>query len=260
MIAVISDVHANAPALEAVLRDIRRRGVDDIYCLGDCVGYNAFPAETIEIFRKEGIRSVKGNHDMMATGELAIERCGPNGRFAMHWTRSLLSQVDLDFLRALPWQRRIGSDILLVHSRLNDAVSYLTGKNDIVAEHCAILAVDGIVRICFTGHTHQMRCMELSEDGVRALPPAKTTLDPARFYFIDPGSVGHPRHSDYRASYALFDPAARQVQWRRVAYDRARTSAGNLRHGIHTDLGPGLGRHAWQRFVRRCRTIARRIA
>lgn len=257
MIAVISDIHSNASALDSVLRDIRSRRVEEIYCLGDCVGYNAFPAETLETMRREGIVSTKGNHDMMATGELPVERCGRNGRVAIDWTRSVLSSRDAEFLCALPRKRRAGG-ILMIHSRLGDPVGYMIGGRDFLDEYRTIQAKEMAVTICFTGHTHKPLLMEVEGDEVRSLKPSRATLDPSRFYFINPGSVGHPRSSDYRASYVLFEPVARRVQWVRVPYDVETTRAENLRHGLYTDLGPGVAQYAWQKFTERCKSVLRR--
>jgi predicted phosphodiesterase len=256
MIAVISDVHANLAALDAVLRDIRQRGIERIYCLGDCIGYSAFPSQTITLLREAGVVSIKGNHDMMATGELPVARCGPAARTAILWTKSVLSVGEWLWLRALPEQLEVEPDMLLLHSGLDDPLGYLINDDDYLEQHRAIRRRHPGARLCFTGHTHKPRLVAVGEDVVTRLRlDAGVTLDPSRFHFINPGSVGHPRISDYRATYATFDPTMRRVEWHRVAYDKARTRAANRRHGITTDLGPGVVRHALRAWAARCRQL-----
>src|SRR5437899_11993202 len=101
-IAIISDVHANLEALRSVLADVRRRGIERVVCLGDVVGYNCFPHETLAVLREQRIPTVQGNHDLMAIGELEPDHCGPNARKAIQWTRPLLTDEEKEVLRALP--------------------------------------------------------------------------------------------------------------------------------------------------------------
>ncbi|HEX5515716.1 MAG TPA: metallophosphoesterase family protein [Gammaproteobacteria bacterium] len=249
--AVISDVHANSFALAAVLRDLRSRGAEEIYCLGDTVGYNAHPQETLRMLQNAAIPTIKGNHDMMACGELSSERCGPNARFSQQWTRQLLTEDELHYLRTLPLQHHNG-DTLLLHSRLGDPVSYLRSDDDYLHEYAKIRDQLPGIRLCFTGHTHVARIVEITPDGrVRRLQQATATLDPASFYFINPGSVGHPRGSDYRASYALLERASGRVRLLRIHYDKAAMLAANHQVNIHTNLGPNVLEHELARFAQR---------
>src|SRR4051812_9155739 len=118
-IGVISDVHANVRALDAVLRDARRQQLDTIVSLGDLVGYCASPRETLAAIRREGIDSVHGNHDLMAIDRLRVN-CGPNGTRAIQWTRGVLEDADRAYLAALPATLRLGPKVLCMHSALGD--------------------------------------------------------------------------------------------------------------------------------------------
>lgn len=256
VIAVISDIHANSLALSAVLADAEARGAIGIYCLGDLVGYNAHPRETLRLLRSAAIPTVKGNHDMMACGELPLGRCGPNANFSQQWTRQQLTDDELHYLQTLPLQRFVDDDTVLLHSRLGDPLNYLSRDEDYLAEYARIRDWQPAARICFTGHTHVARIVEVTSDRrLRRLKTATATLDTQRFYFINPGSVGHPRGSDYRASYALFDRASGRMRLMRVHYDKAGMLAANHRVNIRTNLGPGVLEHSFSRATQRLRRV-----
>jgi predicted phosphodiesterase len=257
LMAIISDVHANSFALRAVLADAESRGASEVYCLGDVVGYNAQPRETLELLRQAKIPTVRGNHDMMACGELSTDRCGPNARASQRWTSEVLSDDDVRYLRSLDTQLSIDGEIILLHSRLDDPVSYLSSDEDYLLERERVINWQRSARVCFTGHTHIQRVIEISADGqLRRLTGAFVKLDPRCFYFVNPGSVGHPRASDYRASYALFDRDAGTIRLRRVRYDKARMLEVNRWAGIATDLGRGVLEYKLVRYSQRLRGVA----
>ena len=101
-LAIISDIHANVDALRAVLADIRQHGADQVLCLGELVGYNSFPRETLALLQDHDVRSVHGNHDLMALARLPDDGCGSLGRKAIHWTRGVLTEEDWWYLAGLP--------------------------------------------------------------------------------------------------------------------------------------------------------------
>src|SRR2546425_6961322 len=241
-IAIISDVHANLEALRSVLADVRRRGIEHVVCLGDVVGYNCFPHETLAVLREKGIPTVQGNHDLMAIGELEPDRCGPNARKAIHWTRPLLTDEEKAFLHALPAHLVLPPDLLLVHSCLGDPVMRLSRPEDYVQQRDIVARFDPRIRVCFFGHTHVPEVRTIHRDGrVTRLNAHRVRLGADDFHFVNPGSVGHPRGTDYRAQYASFDVHARTVQFHRVRYDVRKVARENARHGVGTQLGdPGL--------------------
>ena len=240
-IAIISDVHSNLEALRSVLADVRRRGIDRVVCLGDVVGYNCFPHETLAALREQRIPTVHGNHDLMAIGELEPDRCGPNARKAIQWTRPLLTEEEKEFLRTLPGHLVLESDLLLVHSCLGDPVVRLSRPEHYVEQRDIVVRFDPQIRVCFFGHTHVPEVRTIHRDGrVTRLNSHRVRLSDDSFHFVNPGSVGHPRGADYRAQYASFDVQARTVQFHRVRYDVRKVARENARHGVETSLGDSV--------------------
>ena len=260
-LAIIADVHGNLPALQAVMADIQRREVDGIACLGDLVGYNTFPRETLSLLRRSAIASVQGNHDLMAIGQLEPDTCGPNARAAIAWTRAVLLHDELAYLRALPAYVVSDPTTILVHSCLGDRVSRLRRPEDFLAQWEILRRFDSGLRRCYTGHTHVAQVTEIDSSGrVWMHRKTRVRLNSRSFSFINPGSVGHPRESDYRASYAIHNTATDAVFLRRVAYDRPAMDAENARHRIFTDLGPSVAAHRMQHLLRAVRSTAARAA
>lgn len=256
-LAVLADVHANLAGLEAVIADARGRGVETFLCLGDVVGYHTSVAGTIELLQRLDIRCVLGNHDLMATGQLELEG-GPNARRAMEWTRQVLTPEESGFLRELPGSRLLDGETLLVHSRLGDPVTHLRTDEQYREARLEIAKEFPEVRVCLTGHTHVGMVVEVDgANGVHRRGRAARDLRLDSFYFLNPGSVGHPRDEDYRASYLLYDPEARRVIFRKLAYDRGAVRAENERHGIHTDLGACVLAHRWTTLERSLRAVVR---
>ncbi len=259
-IAVISDIHANPYALQRVLDDIRRKGITRIFCLGDIVGYNALPRETLHLLRKAGIPTVKGNHDMIAAGELPIENCGPIAKSTLSLARTQLTEEERQFLRGLPGHLNPEPHILMLHSRWGNAVDYLRTPDDFLEEYHVIRAVWRRTRFCFTGHTHGAGVVEITTDErVQERTAAAAAFHPDHFYFINPGSVGHPRRSDYRATYTIFNPAAHSARFMRVPYPKRRMALVNTQHRIATDLGRGRFQFALETIVLRVKAAARSI-
>jgi len=237
-VAIISDIHSNYEALKSVLADIRRRAVPQVVCLGDLVGYNCFPSETLALLRESGIACVHGNHDLMAINELELDQCGPNARKAILWTRDVLSEEEKEYLRRLPPLLLWEPDMVCIHSCLGDPVGRLIRTEQYHAQYLALKGFNRRLRLCFTGHTHVQEVVEIGPQGrVARSTPRALRLNDAPFYFVNPGSVGHPRGSDYRAAYAIYDSSAKTVQFCRVPYDRKTIMTQNAGHQIYTELG-----------------------
>ena len=257
-IAVISDIHANPYALEHVLDDIRRQKIGRVFCLGDIVGYNALPRETIKILREANIPAVKGNHDMMATGELALDNCGPIARSTLSLAREQLVAEERRFLNSLPDHLNPEPDLLLIHSRWGNPVDYLKNQDDYLDEYRVIRRALSQVHFCFTGHTHGAKVVEITRDErIYEGVSGTVKLNPNHFYFINPGSVGYPRRSDYRASYTIFDPGTHTVQFIRVRYPKRRMALANTQHRIATDLGQGRLQFVLETFINRMKVTVR---
>jgi predicted phosphodiesterase len=232
-IAIVSDIHANVDALAAVLGHVETmEGVDQLACLGDIVGYNAFPRETIALLREAGVPAVAGNHDLMVLGRIPASACGPRGRRAVEWTRGLLSPEDRQFLERLPGaiQR---DDLLFVHSGLRSATDRLDSPARFAEEQGRLQRQFPHLRVCFTGHTHQQHVTEIDRSGaVRQSASGEVFLGADSFSFVNPGTVGEPRGADERAAFAVYDTDRRSVTFYRVAYDRRRVLRENARQGV----------------------------
>lgn len=245
--AVISDIHANLHALYAVMADYLNEQCTDVVCLGDVVGYNAYPQECVNEIRAIGCPVVKGNHDEEVCREEQT-RMNPIARQAMDWTRSRLDADSLTWLRRLPLQRIERSKFALVHSSLDQpmAWNYILNANDAVSNFNR-----QFLPVCFHGHTHQPRVfawdgrhsIEMAEywqhllhDGEVVVP-----LQPGLKYFINVGSVGQPRDGDPRACYGIYDSDSATVTLRRVEYDVAAAQQAVLAVGLPEYLAERLG-------------------
>ena len=213
-IAVISDVHSNLVALDAVLA--HAGPVDGVWHLGDVVGYGPDPDGVVARLAEVGAVGVRGNHDAAAIGGDEIEQFNPEARAAMEWTRATISGATRTWLAALP-ERRAESDMTLVHGSPRDPTwEYLTSPTAARASFGFLETTHGL-----NGHTHIPLAFVLQEDRIQALRPSSDdSLELGGLRAIaNPGSVGQPRDGDPRASYLILDPEAATVTWHRVAYD-----------------------------------------
>ena len=124
IIAIISDIHANLPALDAVLRDVDHQNITQIYCLGDIVGYNSYPIKSIQRLQERRIPAVHGNHDLMVIDTEKQPHGGHNARAAIAFTRQTLMGQEKQYMAALPGWLRIDKSYLLVHSALDNPFVY----------------------------------------------------------------------------------------------------------------------------------------
>ena len=212
-IAVISDVHANLHALDAVLAAIG--SVDAIWHLGDIVGYGPEPDAVVDRLASIGALGVRGNHDSAASGGDEIDWFNADARAAMEWTRRVISPSTVAWLSALP-QRREEADFTLAHgSPLDPTWEYVTTAKAARDNLAVVTTTHGL-----NGHTHVPLAFSLTGDHVGTILPGATpaTLDGQRL-LLNPGSVGQPRDGDPRSSYLVLDLDARRATWGRVAYD-----------------------------------------
>jgi diadenosine tetraphosphatase ApaH/serine/threonine PP2A family protein phosphatase len=213
-IAVVSDIHSNLVALDAVLDKIG--SVDALWHLGDVVGYGPEPDEVVERLTALGAIGVRGNHDAAACGGAEIEWFNPDARAAMEWTRSTISAATRAWLAALPVRRK-ESDFTLVHGSPRDPLwEYVTSAALARAGLSAISTEHGLhghthIPIAFTEVDGRMRTLVPRAGNTIALGEGRT--------FLNPGSVGQPRDRDPRASYLIVDVEAGTATWGRVAYD-----------------------------------------
>jgi predicted phosphodiesterase len=215
-VALISDVHANRPALKAVLADIDREGVDEIWCLGDLVGYGAEPDACVDLARERCDVCLIGNHDLAVLGDLDIRDFSGLAAAAAEWTRGRIAESSLDFLAELEPEdtsRPVG----LYHASPRDPVwEYVLSVSQ--AERClAAMAA----RVGAVGHSHVALCFwheEGAEPGGRQAPEG-TEIDFSHgHWLLNPGAVGQPRDGDPRAAWLQLDLEGERASWRRVEY------------------------------------------
>jgi diadenosine tetraphosphatase ApaH/serine/threonine PP2A family protein phosphatase len=225
---VIGDIHGNLEALTATLAALERHCPEKLLCVGDIVGYNADPDDCAAILRERGVMAIAGNHDLIGTGRLGIERCSTNAMHSLKRTRRRLHPRTTEYLCSLPTALEVEDRVVLVHGGVRDVQQYMT-KPHHIEENVPYLRTDFPGRrICFYGHMHEQKVFEVSENGtVRDLPvEGIMRLHPNRDYFVNPGSVDASRkHGHKLAEFALFDSGALTVEFFHVPYDDALTEA-----------------------------------
>jgi predicted phosphodiesterase len=229
-VVVLSDIHANLRALDAILAKAGK--VDAVWHLGDVVGYGPDPDAVVERLRELTARGVRGNHDLAATGDDIIRDFNVDARAAMEWTRQTISKQTLDWLAALP-SRLVIDDWSLVHASPRDPTWEYIVSPDVAAANLAVLST---VRGLF-GHTHMPIAYVLDErpagDVGTLVPDPGTTLTLAgRRALVNPGSVGQPRDGDPRASGLVLDVGRQTVSWIRASYDIGATQAAMRAAGL----------------------------
>ena len=226
-VAVLSDIHGNLEALEAVLEALDRRRVDKLVCVGDLIGYNASPDECVEALRRRDAVAIAGNHDLIGTSRLGFERCSNKAMHSLKRTRRSIAPSTAEYLRALPANRMLEDRVLLVHGGVRDVQQYLTQPKHFL-ENARYLREDFPGRsVCFFGHTHEQKVYEVDGDSVREIPASGAVLlRQDREYFINAGSVDASRKRTAKvAEYLVYDSEALTLDFGSVAYDERRTEA-----------------------------------
>ena len=236
-IAVLSDIHGNLEALEAVLADADRSGADALYSLGDIVGYGPSPAACVGIVRRRAAVSLTGNHDAAVAGLTALDEFNEFARSAVEWTAAQLGAGDIEYLGALPYTHR-EPELLLVHASPIEPERwhYIHGRTDI-EEHFAAFTE----RLCFVGHSHRPGIFAIRGGRDAARRGESEALRPGLRYLVNAGSVGQPRDRDPRASYVIYDAASECVEVRRVVYPVEKTQERMRAAGIPAFLIDRLG-------------------
>jgi predicted phosphodiesterase len=213
--AVISDVHANAEAIWAVLRDIKKRRINDIFFIGDAVGYGPDPNECIELLKSECKIMLAGNHDWGVAGLTKTESFNENARIALTWTGRVLNDDNLEILSTSPLEVEIEErNITLVHAtpREPEQWHYLQTLSD--AEiNFKYIQTD----ICFVGHSHKPFIIGMDVSGEMQIHKREMHRSEGGRYIVNTGSVGQSRDGDPRACYAFVDDA--RIELIRIGYD-----------------------------------------
>ncbi len=204
--AIISDIHSNLEALMTVLKEIQKKQVDEIVCLGDVVGYGANPDEVAEIVRNEVKYTVRGNHDDALYDNGTFSLINSYAKAAITYTRELLSEENYEWLKRLPMTNKI-EDVLLVHASPSEPHEwkYIFTQTDAQIELSSFEE-----KICLIGHTHVPVIFKKSVAGGSG---------PQVRELINVGSVGQPRDGDNRASFGIIDTGKFTYENLRIEYD-----------------------------------------
>lgn len=228
--ALISDIHGNLEALQAVLADIREQNVDEVYCLGDIIGYGPNPCECLDLVMRHCKLTILGNHDQAALFD--PEGFNPVALQAIYWTRDQLDHgpgsADIvngrwDFLGELPRSRSEG-DYLFVHGSPRDATNEYVFPEYVFDQRKLEILFGRVEQYCFMGHTHLPGVFTTScefitpEECDYEFPLGNEKL------MINVGSVGQPRDEDNRACYVIVDTDKSLVEFRRIEYDFEKTA------------------------------------
>ncbi len=237
--AILSDVHGNLEALQAVLQDLRTEKPGKIAFLGDAVGYGADPEECLALLREITDWTIAGNHDYGAVGLTDIEVFNSEARSAILWTRERLSEENRAYLRRQPLGRHDGSTAFF-HATPNQPEEWYYLFTFPEAEE-AFLSLPG--DLAFIGHSH--RPLILAKEGTReveACPPEEALLKPGVRYIINVGSVGQPRDGRPEAAYGIYDDGENRYLLKRVPYDVPAAQKKILRAGLPALFAQRLSR------------------
>ena len=235
--AIIADIHSNLTALEAVLADLEKQGgADEIWCLGDIVGYGPDPHECLEIVRSRCSLCVAGNHDLAAIGNLDTGDFNQEAARAVRWSGRQLSEAEIGFLAGLPLTIEKG-DFTLVHGSPREPVwEYIMSAQE-AEENLTYFKT----RYCMVGHSHMAMYFKFDKTCSAGIPRAGTSLQLTDGrYLINPGGVGQPRDSDPRAAYAVYDSKTTTLVFYRVNYDIAAVQTRMQKAGLPLRLSERL--------------------
>lgn len=227
-LALISDIHANLESLQQVLQRIGTERVDTIACMGDIVGYGPNPNECIDLVRQHCSIIIRGNHDAGAVGTVSSGEFNKEGKIAIEWTRAQLTEENREFLKDLPMNAE-ADDVTFVHSSPEDPEKwhYVAAWQHFqrVFDHFA-------TRFCCIGHTH-IPAIVSPDHAVRGYVKGER-------HVINCGSVGQPRDSDPRASFAILNTHNDFAEIIRVPYDIRKTADAIREAGLPEFLGKRL--------------------
>lgn len=216
-VAIVSDIHANRHAFDAVLEDIAASPCGELWCLGDLVGYGAEPDACVQRAEAHCAVTLAGNHDLGVTGDLPLEDFSAGARLAAEWTRAAIRPETMAYLRSLEPLNE-GEAVGLYHASPRDPVwEYVLSP--LQAELCLDVQAR---RVCLVGHSHVALSFERPEGGTATGETRSDGEDldiSSGDWIINPGSVGQPRDGDPRAAWLELDLDGWRVVFHRVEYD-----------------------------------------
>ena len=242
--AIVSDIHSNQEALEAVLGSIENLPVDVLYCLGDLVGYNADPDACVQAILPRAKATVRGNHDKAVAGLLNLDWFNRTAREAVLWTRRTAQAQTLDEVKRLPsGPLEVEEGILLCHGTPYDEDAYLMDNGSIAESYEYLAKNHPEARFCLHGHTHYPQVVVRRGERARTevlRGQQEIRLERGGTYLINPGSVGQPRDGIALASFGILDTNRLVYRNLRVAYGVQETQRKILQAGLPAELAQRL--------------------
>lgn len=234
--AILSDIHGNYEALEAVLNALSSERIDRNLCLGDIVGYGADPGECIAQIKKLNAITVAGNHDWASIGFFNNSYFNPAAREAVIWTERHIPWEDKDFLKGLQLVYKEG-ELTLVHGSLHnpEQFDYILDLNSAYYSFQALQT-----KICFIGHSHVPLAFVRKKQDYNYTFQQRMKIEEDKFYIINAGSVGQPRDGNPHAAYVVYDSQKKQVQIKRVPYNIAKAQRKIVKAGLPKVLAERL--------------------
>jgi diadenosine tetraphosphatase ApaH/serine/threonine PP2A family protein phosphatase len=235
--AIISDIHSNLEALQAVMKDIKKRRIKNTFCLGDLVGYGANPNECIEICVKESKYITVGNHDWATLNKTNISVFNSVAAQAIRWTQKAIKKSNLNRLKRLPLTQTI-DNIFLVHATPHNPAqwNYLFSLNEFEAEFSLF-----DTQVCFIGHSHIPSAVFQDANGYTDfLRENPFPLIQNRKYIVNAGSVGQSRDLDPRACYVIYDGNNNSIEIVRLDYNIPRAQQKIIEAGLPEILAERL--------------------
>jgi diadenosine tetraphosphatase ApaH/serine/threonine PP2A family protein phosphatase len=235
-LAILSDIHGNLEALEAVLEDVDASGVEAMACLGDFVGYGASPNDCLDVLRPRLEAAVLGNHDAAALGRVRLGGFHADAATTARWTTDQLTPDHRDWLASLPLTV-VWHGLRLVHATPSEPEewNYVLSVADAEFELTAFQERVGLI-----GHSHVPGAFESDGSRVSYARGRSVALKPRHRYLVNVGSVGQPRDGDARAAWAWFDEERDTIAHRRVEYDVDRAAARIRAAGLPSFLAERL--------------------
>ncbi|MDF1525789.1 MAG: metallophosphoesterase family protein [bacterium] len=241
-VAVLADIHANLPALEAVQRDFSAEGIQTIWSLGDTVGYGAEPFACLQMLADLHAILITGNHEQAACDLAEASGFNSTAAQAIRWTRDTLTPDIRKNLYELPVNLSPQPGVFLFHGLPGNATGYLRTDETAQMVFDYLTDRDPRIRIAFFGHTHRpMIFTHLPGRPVHKFEPGEElVLAPGRRYLINPGSVGQPRNGDPKAQYTIFDTEQGIIFFKRVPYNISAAQERILQAGLSPSLAARL--------------------
>ena len=237
-IALVSDIHSNLVALEAVLEALP--AYDQLWCLGDTIGYGPRPNECLQYMQDLGTYVLTGNHDLACLGQVSLEDFNSLARRANEWnSRQLLPDLRI-YLHERPAKMTVEPDVTLAHASPRDPIWEYIQDVETALENVPHFSSS----LCLVGHTHVPMFFALHADGQAQFGHMQrgevVQLRPGSRYILNPGSVGQPRDENPRAAYALWDTTAATVRFERIGYDIGATQRQMRKAGLPSLLAERL--------------------